>query len=97
MSYSDDSLRQLLEIHGTPDGVLSTDQMQALLMWEQTPDETRRALEEELRERGPSPEIAAAPLTPRETEYLREKGLIEQEASASPSWLERIRSFFRRS
>jgi hypothetical protein len=94
MSYSDDSLRQLLELHRTPDGVLSTDQMRALVMWEQTPEDVRLELEQELRERGPTPE--RAPLTLREEEYLREKGLLENTAANSPSLLDRVRSLFRR-
>jgi hypothetical protein len=97
MSYSDDSLRQLLALRDQPDGVLSTDQKQALILWEQTPDQARRELEAELRERGPAPVDTVAPLTPREREELRSKGLLEEEAPATASLLDRIRSFVRRS
>jgi hypothetical protein len=95
MSYNDDSLRQLLAVRDEPSGVLSRDQIEALIEWEQTPDGARRELEAELRQLGPSPDDTPAPLTPRETEHL--KGLLEEEPSEPASLLDRLRSFFRRS
>ena len=95
MSYSDNSLRQLLDIHGTPDGVLSRTKCKRLSCGSKRRTETRRELEAELRERGPVPAADVAPLTPRQAEELRSKGLLEEEPSAKPSLPDRVRSFFR--
>jgi len=93
-SYNDDSLRQLLELWGEKDGHLSSDQIQALLDWENTPDDARRALEVELAERGPEPDLSPAPVT-AQRDLLREGGLDPERESESRSKFQRFGSAIR--
>lgn len=94
-SYNDDSLRQLLELWGEKDGHLSSDQIQALLDWENTPDDARRALEAELQERGPDPDPSPAPVTAPRGDVLRESGRDPERESESRSKLQRFGSAIR--
>lgn len=93
-SYNDDSLRQLLALWGEKDGHLSSDQLQALLDWDNTPDDARRALKVELEERGPEPDLSPAPF-PAQRDSLRESGLDPEPESESRSKFQRFGSAIR--
>lgn len=63
-TYSQEQLGEFLELWRRPGGVLSRDQVRALLAWSETPTESRTALEVELTTLEQS--VSARPLAPNQ-------------------------------
>ncbi len=72
-TYTDDQLRELLELWGRNSQGLSEVQMSALLEWGETPEPTKSKIQEmvEARQTGVNPQR----LTATEETYLQEHGL----------------------
>jgi hypothetical protein len=68
-TYDQDQLRQLIELWERDIGVLSSDQLQALVEWEETPEDVRARLKDEMAELGAGiqavPHTAAQDVQPR--------------------------------
>lgn len=95
-TYDADQLRQLLGLWERDGGVLNSDQLQALVEWEETPEDSRARLKDEIAELGAG--IRATPHTPAQEIYPRKRGLEDdsQPAKASQTLLQRLRSLFAR-
>ena len=68
-TYERDQLRELLEMWERGDGILSSDQLQALVDWEKTPEDARAQLKNEIAQLGAG--IRATPDTPAQEIYPR--------------------------
>lgn len=75
-TYSADQLRELLDLWEREGGELSQTQIEALIEWEETSEGVRARLRDVLAERKPASGVAPVPLTPKQTEYLREQNLL---------------------
>ena len=63
-SYTPEQLGEFLELWRRPEGVLTPDQLRALIAWSGTPDEERDAVRSELNSR--QQEAKAKPLAPNQ-------------------------------
>jgi hypothetical protein len=72
-TYDNDQLRDLLGLWERNVGALSSDQMQALVEWEETPEDVRDRLKDEIAGLGAG--IRAHPHTPAQDVHPREQGL----------------------
>jgi hypothetical protein len=72
-TYDSDQLRELLELWKRGDGILSSDQLQALVDWEETPEDARAQLKDKIAQLGAG--IRATPDTPAQEVYPHERGL----------------------
>lgn len=91
--YSDEELRRLLELWRREDARLSVDQMEAVVEWEETPEDVREELRPAIEAgRQHAARTAPGPLTPDQAEELRK---VERRAEQTerPSLLRRLRSF----
>jgi len=97
VTYDPDQLRRFLELWHREGGRLSIDQMKALAEWQETPEDVREALMPAIeRARRHAARAVPAPLTPAQTEYGREHGLIDEPRLESPSPLQRVAAAIRR-
>jgi hypothetical protein len=80
-TYTPDRLAELLDAWRRPGGVLAPDELRALLAWSGTTAEDRESLQEALAVT--QQQVEAKPLAP-------------QQRRGHVSWLDRIRSLFRR-
>ncbi len=89
--YTDDQLRDLLELWGRNSQGLSESHMTALVAWDKTPEETRAKIASMIaaRQTGVRPQRLSAD----EDAFLQERGLGTAEESSNPS---RTRKLFRR-
>jgi hypothetical protein len=93
-TYDADQLRELLGLWQRDQGVLSSDQMQALVEWEETPEDVRARLTDEITALGAG--IKAAPVTPAQEVYPRKRDDSRPPQRAGQTLLDRLRSLFGR-
>lgn len=79
-THSAEQLGEFLELWRRPEGVLSSDQLRALIVWSGTPDGEREALQADLDTT--EQVVSAKPLAPNERR-------------GHNSFLDRVRGFFR--
>ena len=92
-TYSEDQLRDLLDLWDRNSQGLSEAQMSALIEWDETPEATKGQIQKMVtaRQTGVRPQRLSA----TEETYLQERGLGSEAGDSSesskPSWMDRLR------
>jgi hypothetical protein len=92
-TYSEDQLRDLLDLWDRNSQGLSEAQMSALIEWDETPEATKAQIQKMVaaRQTGVRPQRLSA----TEEAYLQERGLGSEAGGSSepskPSWMDRLR------